>query len=202
MRVVSMPLRPACARSAASSCEEPDAGWFRGPRPMRARARWSRDCARDAPSGVRRGTRSSTQIMSLNSAVGADGGEMGRAQALQAQAAVSSPRATMNPVLAEAQQRYRYAGHRSWARRGRAWRRRVSRLQAYRRERCSPPTSAGADYELMLVEGAGSPRRSTCAPVILPTWGSRRRSTARWCWSRTSTRGGRVRASGLAPLAH
>jgi adenosylcobyric acid synthase len=39
------------------------------------------------------------QNMSLNSAVGADGGEMGRAQALQAQAAGIEPTSDMNPVL-------------------------------------------------------------------------------------------------------
>ena len=39
------------------------------------------------------------QNMSLNSAVGTDGGELGRAQALQAQAAGIEPTSDMNPVL-------------------------------------------------------------------------------------------------------
>src|SRR5215467_15571065 len=39
------------------------------------------------------------QNMSLNSAVGIDGGEMGRAQALQALAAGIEPTSDMNPVL-------------------------------------------------------------------------------------------------------
>ena len=37
--------------------------------------------------------------MALNSAVTADGGEIGRAQALQAQAAGLAPHTDMNPVL-------------------------------------------------------------------------------------------------------
>ena len=39
------------------------------------------------------------QIMALNSAVGIDGGELGRAQALQAQAAGIAPTVDLNPVL-------------------------------------------------------------------------------------------------------
>jgi adenosylcobyric acid synthase len=39
------------------------------------------------------------QNMSLNSAVGADGGELGRAQALQAQAAGIAPTSDLNPIL-------------------------------------------------------------------------------------------------------
>src|SRR5688500_18621436 len=51
---------------------------------------------------VRRGTKVAPfkpQNMSLNSAVAADGGEIARAQALQAQAARIAPRVDMNPVL-------------------------------------------------------------------------------------------------------
>lgn len=98
------------------------------------------------------------QNMSLNSAVGADGGELGRAQALQAQAAGIEPTSDMNPVLLkpnsdtgaqiiiqgraigelDAAQYHDY--------------KRIAReavLASYAR--------LAATYELILVEGAGSP---------------------------------------------
>ena len=37
----------------------------------------------------------------------------------------------------------------------------------------------GAAYDAILVEGAGSPPRSTCARAISPTWASPRPPTAR-----------------------
>lgn len=98
------------------------------------------------------------QNMSLNSAVGADGGELGRAQALQAQAAGIEPTSDMNPVLLkpasdtgaqvivhghplgvlDAAQYHEY--------------KRIARqavLASFER--------LAAAYELILVEGAGSP---------------------------------------------
>jgi adenosylcobyric acid synthase len=98
------------------------------------------------------------QNMSLNSAVGADGGELGRAQALQAQAAGLAPTSDMNPVLLKPDSDCRAqviiqgrpvgvlsaAGYHDY--------KRIARdavLSAYRR--------LSAAYEFVLVEGAGSP---------------------------------------------
>src|ERR671915_129770 len=99
------------------------------------------------------------QNMSLNSAATPDGGEIGRAQALQAEACRAMPCVEMNPVLLK-------PATDTGAQvilLGRIWRqvtasdyhtRRVEQLfpqvlGAYRR--------LAADYELILLEGAGSP---------------------------------------------
>lgn len=98
------------------------------------------------------------QNMALNSAVGIDGGELGRAQALQAQAAGIAPTVDLNPVLLKpsTDQRCQVIIH------GKAVGemgasvyhefKRVAReavLSSYRR--------LGDAYEFILVEGAGSP---------------------------------------------
>jgi adenosylcobyric acid synthase len=98
------------------------------------------------------------QNMSLNSAVGADGGEMGRAQALQAQAAGIEPTSDMNPVLlkpnsdtgAQVIIHGRAIGELGAAEYHHY--KRVAReavLASYER--------LAAAYDLILVEGAGSP---------------------------------------------
>jgi adenosylcobyric acid synthase len=98
------------------------------------------------------------QNMSLNSAVTADGGEIGRAQAVQAQAAGLEPHIDMNPILLKPNsdvgaqviiggkavagmdvQRYHGLKPQTMA----------SVLAAYRR--------LAASYDVILVEGAGSP---------------------------------------------
>jgi adenosylcobyric acid synthase len=98
------------------------------------------------------------QNMSLNSAVGADGGELGRAQALQAQAAGIEPTSDMNPVLLKPNSDHgaqvivhgRPVGELDAA----AYHdyKRIAReavLASYER--------LAAAYELILIEGAGSP---------------------------------------------
>ena len=98
------------------------------------------------------------QNMSLNSAVGADGGELGRAQALQAQAAGIEPTSDMNPVLlkpnsdtgAQVIIQGRAIGQLGAAEYHDY--KRIARgavLASYER--------LAAAYELILVEGAGSP---------------------------------------------
>jgi adenosylcobyric acid synthase len=98
------------------------------------------------------------QNMSLNSAVGVDGGELGRAQALQAQAAGIEPTSDMNPVLlkpnsdtgAQVIVNGRPVGELGAAEYHDY--KRIAReavLAAYAR--------LAAAYELIVVEGAGSP---------------------------------------------
>lgn len=98
------------------------------------------------------------QNMSLNSAVGADGGEMGRAQALQAQAAGIEPTSDMNPVLLKPNSdtgvqvviqgraigNLGAAEYHSYKRIARE-----AVLASYQR--------LATAYELILIEGAGSP---------------------------------------------
>src|SRR5580692_1529825 len=98
------------------------------------------------------------QNMSNNAAVTADGGEIGRAQALQARAARVAPSVDMNPVLLKPQ-----AGHGAQVIvRGKV--RAAMTAQEYQIEKLSLlPTvleslaKLEADADLVLVEGAGSP---------------------------------------------
>ncbi len=97
------------------------------------------------------------QNMSLNSAVGIDGGELGRAQALQAQAAGIAPTADLNPVLLKpsTDERCQVIIHGRAVGEMGAWRyhefKRLALdavLTSYRRLR--------EEYEVIIVEGAGS----------------------------------------------
>ena len=97
------------------------------------------------------------QNMSNNAAVTADGGEIGRAQALQARAAFVAPSVHMNPVLLKPQSEVGaqviVQGRRVGTARARefqAWKPRLMEavLASYRQ--------LAAEADLMLVEGAGS----------------------------------------------
>jgi adenosylcobyric acid synthase len=98
------------------------------------------------------------QNMSNNAAVCADGAEIGRAQAVQAAAAGVEPTADMNPVLLkpEADSRSQVVVL------GRPWRTLHAGSYYRRKEEMWPVVTGALDrlragYELVLIEGAGSP---------------------------------------------
>ena len=98
------------------------------------------------------------QNMSLNAAVTADGGEIGRAQAAQAAAAGIEPTVDMNPILLKPEGddlsqlvvRGRAAGHVSF-RKYRAWQAALRPVVAESLDRLR------ADHDVVVIEGAGSP---------------------------------------------
>ncbi len=99
------------------------------------------------------------QNMALNSAVTVDGGEIGRAQALQAQAAGSAAAYRFQSGPAQAQQRHRRAGHHP---RSRDRQHAVPRnYHDYKRVAMEAVLASHARlcerYDAVIVEGAGSP---------------------------------------------
>jgi adenosylcobyric acid synthase len=98
------------------------------------------------------------QNMSLNAAVTPDGGEIGRAQAMQAQAAGIEPTVEMNPILLKPE-----AEHRSQVVvLGKTLAVRSAREYYSLKDRLWPAVTEAldrllAEYELVVVEGAGSP---------------------------------------------
>ena len=98
------------------------------------------------------------QNMALNSAVTVDGGEIGRAQALQAQAAGIEAHTDMNPVLlkpgSDTGSQVIVQGHAVGNMDARAYHRYKSTARAAVLESCR---RLRQQYEVVLVEGAGSP---------------------------------------------
>jgi adenosylcobyric acid synthase len=98
------------------------------------------------------------QNMSNNAAVTACGGEIGRAQALQARACGVEPRPEMNPVLlkpvADERSDVVVLGRRDAAVTAMPWRARSGALEDVVRAALA---SVRADADLVLIEGAGSP---------------------------------------------
>mgnify|MGYP003344250138 CR=1 FL=1 len=106
------------------------------------------------------------QNMSNNAAVTRDGGEIGRAQALQATAAGLEPSVRMNPILLKPE----FGGVSQVIVLGQATERLPGRAYFEQRERLWPVVTAALDelrkvHELVIIEGAGSP-----AEVNLRQW--------------------------------
>ena len=123
------------------------------------------------------------QNMSNNAAVTADGGEIGRAQALQARAARVAPSVDMNPVLLKPQSEIGaqivVQGRVFGKARAREYQARKAELMPYvldsfARLRARVRHRAG--------RGRGFGRRkSICAPTTSPTWDLPAPPTRRWC---------------------
>ena len=100
-----------------------------------------------------------SQNMALNSYITKDGLEMGRAQVMQAEAAGVEPRVEMNPILLKPTSDMGSPGHRQ--RRGA--RKTCGRMDYYRRKPEFIPAvkqayeKLAADYDVIVLEGAGSP---------------------------------------------
>jgi molybdopterin-guanine dinucleotide biosynthesis protein len=120
------------------------------------------------------------QNMALNSAVTVDGGEIGRAQALQALACGLEPHTDFNPVLLKptTDRKAQIIIHGKVA----------TDLDAKAYHDYKPRAMGAvlaswqrltAQYDAVLVEGAGRRPKSTCATATSPTWALPRPSTVR-----------------------
>ncbi|MDB5339714.1 MAG: hypothetical protein JWN70_5333 [Planctomycetaceae bacterium] len=129
---------------------------------------------------ARRGVRVApfkSQNMSNNAAVCADGGEIGRSQAFQAFAAGIAPTVDMNPILLkpEAEVRSQVIVN------GRPWKSLDARQYFNTKQALWPIVTAALDrlrneYELVVIEGAGSPAELNLRDVEIVNM-----SVARYC---------------------
>ena len=121
------------------------------------------------------------QNMSNNAAVTADGGEIGRAQALQARAAGLAPSRHMNPVLlkpeSECGAQVVVQGH-AWPRLGaRDYHAHEAQTDGPRAGKLPPTWHAAATWCWSRAPAARP--RSICAPATSPIWASPRPPTCR-----------------------
>ena len=133
--------------------------------------------------------RSSRRICRTTPAVTADGGEIGRAQALQARACGVAPRRDMNPILLKPQSEVGAQVVVCGTVRGNA---RAHDYQAMKPGLLDTVLDSFArladEADLVFVEGAGSPARGqSTRRATSPTWGSPAPPDFRWHWSATST---------------
>lgn len=122
------------------------------------------------------------QNMSNNAAVTADGGEIGRAQALQARAAGAPLSVHMNPVLLKPQSEVGAQVVVQGRVEGNA---KAAEYQMLKRT-LMPRVLESFDIlrnqaDLVLVEGAGSASKSIFARTTSPIWGLPGPPTCRWC---------------------
>ena len=128
------------------------------------------------------------QNMSNNAAVAVDGGEIGRAQAVQARAARMPPSVHMNPVLLKPETdtgaQVIVQGKRWGTLRAKNYLRQEGRVAAggagqFCASRRATPTSFWS-------KAPAARPRSICAPATSPIWDLPPRPTCRWCWSAIS----------------
>ena len=129
-----------------------------------------------------------SQNMALNSYITEEGLEMGRAQVMQAEAAGIRPEAAMNPVLLKPTSHMgsqvivngEVLGNYSAAE---YFKMKKSLIQEIKKAY----DSLAERFDVIVVEGAGSPAESTSGKTTLSTWAWRSSSTRRCCWRETLT---------------
>ena len=127
------------------------------------------------------------QNMALNSSVTKDGGEIGRAQAVQAQASCTPTTVHMNPVLLK-------PNSDTWAQvvlQGQA----IGNMEAVGYDNYKQTVFPKVlesfsilqrNYQTVVIEGAGSPQKSIFGTTTLPTWVLLRLQTFLWSLLQTS----------------